>query len=178
MFRQFGRHAKGRGAAAGHSHLRFQRGHASFHPAAKVPGRLTGSRFFRLMSTQSTSDTVKPTALARLHLEDGTTLVGRSFGSHENVDGEVCMSPPVWDLGWMTRRVVRACAVSIGARHGLPISPSIYPSYSRSSSSPLPQPCHFNLLSIPLHSFPPFSRQLFTSGRWSSPQVWWDTRRA
>lgn len=43
----------------------------------------------RLMATQSGDDTVAPTALAKLHLEDGTTLTGRSFGSHESVDGEV-----------------------------------------------------------------------------------------
>lgn len=43
-----------------------------------------------MMSTQSGDEAKKPTALARLHLEDGTTLLGRSFGCHESVDGEVC----------------------------------------------------------------------------------------
>jgi len=43
----------------------------------------------RLMSTQSGDDTKPPTALARLHLEDGSTLTGRSFGSHESISGEV-----------------------------------------------------------------------------------------
>lgn len=43
----------------------------------------------RLMGTQSGDDAKPPTALAKLHLEDGTTLTGRSFGSHESVDGEV-----------------------------------------------------------------------------------------
>jgi carbamoylphosphate synthase small subunit len=41
------------------------------------------------MSTQSGDDTKPPTALAKLHLEDGSTLVGRSFGCHESVSGEV-----------------------------------------------------------------------------------------
>lgn len=41
------------------------------------------------MSTQSGDDAARPTALAKLHLEDGTTLLGRSFGSHESVEGEV-----------------------------------------------------------------------------------------
>ncbi|KAL7463148.1 hypothetical protein ACHAXS_003531 [Conticribra weissflogii] len=41
------------------------------------------------MSTQSGDDTVPPTALATLYLEDGSKFVGRSFGSHEAVDGEV-----------------------------------------------------------------------------------------
>jgi len=43
----------------------------------------------RLMSTQSGDDAKPPTALAKLHLEDGTTLTGRSFGSHESTTGEV-----------------------------------------------------------------------------------------
>lgn len=41
------------------------------------------------MSTQSSPDTNPPTALATLHLEDGTSIVGRSFGCHESVEGEV-----------------------------------------------------------------------------------------
>lgn len=43
----------------------------------------------RSFATQSGDDTKKPTALAKIHLEDGTTLVGKSFGSHESVEGEV-----------------------------------------------------------------------------------------
>jgi hypothetical protein len=43
----------------------------------------------RSMATQSGDDTKKPVALAKLHLEDGTTLVGKSFGSHSSVEGEV-----------------------------------------------------------------------------------------
>ena len=43
----------------------------------------------RLMSTQSGDDAKPPTALARLPLEDGSTLTGRSFGCHESVSGEV-----------------------------------------------------------------------------------------
>ena len=42
-----------------------------------------------LFSTSSGDDAKKPTALAKLHLEDGTTLTGRSFGCHEAVEGEV-----------------------------------------------------------------------------------------
>jgi carbamoyl-phosphate synthase (ammonia) len=42
-----------------------------------------------LFSTQSGDDAKKPTALAKLHLEDGTTLTATSFGSHESVEGEV-----------------------------------------------------------------------------------------
>ena len=43
----------------------------------------------RSLATQSGDDTKKPTALAKIHLEDGTTLVGKSFGSHESAEGEV-----------------------------------------------------------------------------------------
>jgi hypothetical protein len=42
-------------------------------------------------STQSTDDAKKPTALAKLHLEDGTTLTATSFGCHESVEGEVSL---------------------------------------------------------------------------------------
>ena len=54
-----------------------------------------GSYFFRpsaasrLMSTQSPDGVNPPTALAKLHLEDGSTLTGRSFGCHESMTGEV-----------------------------------------------------------------------------------------
>jgi hypothetical protein len=61
--------------------------------AAKTPrqslgpaSRAAGARY---MATQSGDDVKKPTALAKLHLEDGTTLIGKSFGSHESVEGEV-----------------------------------------------------------------------------------------
>lgn len=40
-------------------------------------------------STSSGDDAKNPTALAKLHLEDGTTLFGRSFGCHKSVEGEV-----------------------------------------------------------------------------------------
>ena len=43
----------------------------------------------RLFATQSGDDAHRPTALAKIHLEDGTTLTGRSFGCHESVEGEV-----------------------------------------------------------------------------------------
>lgn len=43
----------------------------------------------RLMATQSSGDVNPPTALATLHLEDGTKLTGQSFGCHESVEGEV-----------------------------------------------------------------------------------------
>lgn len=45
-----------------------------------------------LFSTQSGDDAKRPTALAKLHLEDGTTLTGTSFGCHESVEGEVCIA--------------------------------------------------------------------------------------
>jgi len=40
-------------------------------------------------STQSSGDVVRPTAKAKLHLEDGTTITGTSFGCHTSVEGEV-----------------------------------------------------------------------------------------
>jgi hypothetical protein len=42
-----------------------------------------------LLPTQSSNDVERPTRLAKLFLEDGTVLTGRSFGSHKAVDGEV-----------------------------------------------------------------------------------------
>ena len=39
--------------------------------------------------TQSSDDVVKPTALAKLYLEDGTMLTAKSFGCHKSVEGEV-----------------------------------------------------------------------------------------
>ena len=38
---------------------------------------------------QSADNTEKPTAAARLYLEDGTVLEGFSFGSHVSAEGEV-----------------------------------------------------------------------------------------
>jgi hypothetical protein len=40
-------------------------------------------------ATQSGNDASRPTALAKLYLEDGTSMTGLSFGSHESVEGEV-----------------------------------------------------------------------------------------
>lgn len=54
-----------------------------------VSAALSGTRF---MSTQSSGDTMPPSAIANIHLEDGTTLTGRSFGAHTNVEGEVVFS--------------------------------------------------------------------------------------
>lgn len=45
----------------------------------------------RWLATQSGDDTRPPTALAKIHLEDGTTLLGKSFGAHTSVEGEVSM---------------------------------------------------------------------------------------
>lgn len=44
----------------------------------------------RGLATQSGDDAQPPTALAKLHLADGTTLTGRSFGCHKAIEGEVC----------------------------------------------------------------------------------------
>jgi len=41
------------------------------------------------MSPQSGDDTQKPTAVAKLYLEDGTVFTGISFGSHVSAEGEV-----------------------------------------------------------------------------------------
>jgi hypothetical protein len=41
------------------------------------------------MPTQSGDETQKPTALAKVYLEDGTVLTGISFGSHTSAEGEV-----------------------------------------------------------------------------------------
>lgn len=49
----------------------------------------TSSTMRATFATQSGNDTHRPTALAKLYLEDGTTLTGLSFGSHESVEGEV-----------------------------------------------------------------------------------------
>jgi hypothetical protein len=42
------------------------------------------------MAPQSDSKTEPPVAVAILHLEDGTSFVGKSFGCHKAVEGEVC----------------------------------------------------------------------------------------
>lgn len=66
------------------------RGSASVAFARASPlSKIARSSGARLMATQSGDDTQRPSALAKIHLEDGTTLTGRSFGSHENVEGEV-----------------------------------------------------------------------------------------
>ena len=60
--------------------------------AIKRRSQLTGQpqqAFRRTLATQSGDDAKKPTALAKIHLEDGTTLIGKSFGSHEGAEGEV-----------------------------------------------------------------------------------------
>ncbi|KAL7554053.1 hypothetical protein ACHAWF_017438 [Thalassiosira exigua] len=70
-------------------------GAAFVHRAAPSVGRSAASSSAgpavaaRFMGTQSGDDAAPPTALAKLHLEDGSTLTGRSFGCHESVDGEV-----------------------------------------------------------------------------------------
>jgi len=76
MLRPFARGSSSRGAAF------LNRATASRQTASVSPAT-------RLMATQSGDDTEPPTAVARLHLEDGTTLTGRSFGSHESISGEV-----------------------------------------------------------------------------------------
>jgi len=61
---------------------------ATFVPASAAKA-LASTAQQRLFATQSSGDAEPPTALAKLHLEDGTTLVGKSFGCHESVEGEV-----------------------------------------------------------------------------------------
>jgi hypothetical protein len=39
--------------------------------------------------SQSGNDAKKPEALARIYLEDGTVLTGRSFGCHKSAEGQV-----------------------------------------------------------------------------------------
>lgn len=41
------------------------------------------------MSTTSSNDASAPTLQATLYLEDGTKMVGKSFGAHTSVEGEV-----------------------------------------------------------------------------------------
>lgn len=64
-----------------------------------VDVHLAGSSYSLLVSlvcepgteimSQSPDNTEKPTAVARLYLEDGTVLTGISFGSHVGAEGEV-----------------------------------------------------------------------------------------
>ena len=61
---------------------------AAFVPATAAKA-LASTAQQRLFATQSSGDAEPPTALAKLYLEDGTTLVGKSFGCHESVEGEV-----------------------------------------------------------------------------------------
>lgn len=61
----------------------------AFASSTTVAKALASGFSQRLFATQSSGDTEPPTALAKLHLEDGTTLVGKSFGSHESIEGEV-----------------------------------------------------------------------------------------
>jgi len=61
-------------------------------PGAFSAGRLGSSAraaALRSMATQSNGDASPPTALATLYLEDGTKMVGKSFGAHKSVEGEV-----------------------------------------------------------------------------------------
>jgi len=60
---------------------------STFFPEAAV--RSTSRR---LMSTRSNDDAKAPTTLATIHLEDGSSFTGRSFGSNESVEGEVVFS--------------------------------------------------------------------------------------
>jgi len=58
------------------------------------------------MSSQSGDDTQKPTAVAKLYLEDGTVLTGISFGSHVSAEGEVrpCCGTAVVHFGLAVER--------------------------------------------------------------------------
>jgi len=55
----------------------------------RTTGLLHHHQYGRTFATQSGDDAVPPTALAKLHLEDGTTLTAKSFGCHTSVEGEV-----------------------------------------------------------------------------------------
>lgn len=65
--------------------------HASRSALLKAQSLSRGNRIASLrgFATASDDSAKKPTALAKLHLEDGSTFVGQSFGSHEAVEGEV-----------------------------------------------------------------------------------------
>ena len=66
------------------------------------------------MNTQSGDDTQKPTALAKLYLEDGTVLTGISFGSHVSAEGEVrtCCGAAVVDSWSGGRALTSVCRLS------------------------------------------------------------------
>jgi hypothetical protein len=70
---------------------------SKIHLANRVAAASTSSAGSRngikaSFATYSGDDAKKPTALARIYLEDGTTLTGRSFGCHTSVEGEVVVS--------------------------------------------------------------------------------------
>jgi hypothetical protein len=50
---------------------------------------LTNGSAHSTKPSQSGNDAKKPEALARIYLEDGTVLTGRSFGCHKSVEGQV-----------------------------------------------------------------------------------------
>jgi hypothetical protein len=57
--------------------------------AATTARRSAAAAASRSFGTQSGDDAEPPTAMAKLHLEDGTTLTAKSFGCHSSVEGEV-----------------------------------------------------------------------------------------
>ena len=79
-------------------------------------GLTSGRNWSKFMSTQSNSSTKPPTALATLHLEDGSSLTGRSFGCHESVEGEVSCSRYIIVLGFiiinLSVLIVRFCKLT------------------------------------------------------------------
>jgi hypothetical protein len=62
----------------------FQHGHAKTFSKKLNRGGLS-----RFMSATSSNDACAPSLQATLYLEDGTKMVGRSFGAHSSVEGEV-----------------------------------------------------------------------------------------
>lgn len=64
---------------------------ASRSALLRVQSMSRGNRVSSLrgLATSSDDSAKKPTALAKLHLEDGSTFIGQSFGCHEAVEGEV-----------------------------------------------------------------------------------------
>lgn len=62
-------------------------GMASIRASSAAAARI--SHRARMFATQSGDDAKPATALAKLHLEDGSTFIGKSFGCHESVEGEV-----------------------------------------------------------------------------------------
>jgi carbamoylphosphate synthase small subunit len=47
------------------------------------------------MPSNQSNDVARPSRLAKLYLEDGSVLVGKSFGAPQSVDGEVSVR---WSL--------------------------------------------------------------------------------